>query len=187
VTEPAGASSTDLRLGDPLSDVTRKTRLYLLGASTVGVTIVFTGLVPSEIRALGITFARADRRSLLFILSLVIAYFLMAFIIYAASDFLEWRSRLRAATLGQMVERELGMIMGEGQMEDQAPFAERERQARFAIQRQIEGDLRSGSLMLFRFTGAVSFLRGLFEFGLPVLYGIIAVVVLLFRAPPPAG
>jgi hypothetical protein len=81
----------DFRLRDPLSAVTRKERLYLLAVSSVNITIVFTGLVPSQIAALGITFAQADRQSLLFILALVNAYFLSAFILYAWSDYLAWR------------------------------------------------------------------------------------------------
>ena len=186
MTEPAGASSTDLRLGDPLSDVTRKERLYLLGASTVGVTIVFTGLVPSEIRALGITFARADRRSLLFILALVVAYFLVAFIIYAASDFLAWRRRLQDATLDRMVQRELQQFLARHREESET-FDERERQARLEIRQHMEEELIIRSRVRLRFTGPVSFLRGLFEFGLPVIYGLIAVVVLLFMHPPATG
>lgn len=80
------------KLKDPLSDVTRKERVYLLGISAIGITIVFTGLIPTEITALGIKFAEADRRSLLLIFALVVGYFLVAFVSYALSDFLEWAS-----------------------------------------------------------------------------------------------
>jgi hypothetical protein len=80
------------KLTNPLSDVTRKERVYLLGVSAVGITIVFTGLIPTEISTLGITFAQADRKSLLLIFAFVVGYFLIAFVSYALSDFLEWAS-----------------------------------------------------------------------------------------------
>jgi hypothetical protein len=78
------------KLTNPLSAETRKERLYLLGMSAIGITIVFTGLIPTEISTLGIAFAEADRTSLLLIFALVVAYFLAAFVSYALSDFLEW-------------------------------------------------------------------------------------------------
>lgn len=87
----------EIALSDPLKAETRKARLYLLGVSIVGITLVYTGLVPQEITALGITFGEADRKSLLRILSLVIAYFLAAFAIYGVSDFLAWRSAFKVA------------------------------------------------------------------------------------------
>ena len=79
-------------MSDPLKPETRKARLYLLGISMVGITIVYTGLVPQQITTLGITFGEADRRSLLFILALVILYFLAAFVVYGGSDFLASRT-----------------------------------------------------------------------------------------------
>ncbi len=185
MTESPGASNTDPRLGDPLSEVTRKERLYLLAASTVGITIISTGLVPTEIRTLGITFAQADQDSLLFMLALVVAYFLVAFIIYAASDFLAWRRRLRAATLEDVVQQEIQQAMG-GVWDEEAPFDQRERQIRFEVQRRVENRFRERAL-LYHFTGFVSLLRGLFEFGLPVIYGIMAVWIILFVEPPPTA
>src|SRR5215203_5705 len=63
--------------------------------SAVGITIVFTGLIPTEIRTLGITFAEADRTSLLLIFALVVGYFLVAFVSYALSDYVEWNTARR--------------------------------------------------------------------------------------------
>jgi hypothetical protein len=88
------------KLTSPLSEETRKERVYLLGMSAIGITIVFTGLIPTEIRTLGITFAEADRNSLLLIFALVVGYFLVAFGSYASSDYVEWRTARRALALG---------------------------------------------------------------------------------------
>jgi hypothetical protein len=86
-----GLKAAEIALSDPLKAETRKARLYLLGVSLVGITIVRTGLVPQEITTLGITFGEADRRSLLSMLALVIVYFAFAFAIYGVSDFIAWR------------------------------------------------------------------------------------------------
>jgi len=91
-TTTSNLTAAEIALGDPLKAETRKARLYLLGVSMVGITIVYTGLVPQQITTLGITFGEADRRSLLFILALVILYFLAAFVVYGGSDFLASRT-----------------------------------------------------------------------------------------------
>jgi hypothetical protein len=87
----SGLTAAEIALSDPLKAETRKARLYLLGVSMVGITIVYTGLVPQEVSTLGITFGEADRQSLLGILALVILYFLVAFAVYGVTDFLAWR------------------------------------------------------------------------------------------------
>jgi hypothetical protein len=79
---------------DPLTPVTRKERLYLLAVSMIGIAIVKTGLVPSKIATFGIELDKPNRTALLLLLGLVTLYFLAAFVIYAASDFMEWRERL---------------------------------------------------------------------------------------------
>jgi hypothetical protein len=86
-----GRRAAEIALSNPLEPETRKARLYLLGVSLVGITIVRTGLVPQELSTLGITFGQADRQSLLGILALVIVYFTLAFAVYGFSDFLAWR------------------------------------------------------------------------------------------------
>src|SRR5688572_11340160 len=91
-TTPGGLESAEIALSDPLKAETRKARLYLLGLSMVGITIVRTGLVPQEIATLGITFGEANQQSLLVILSSVVLYFLVTFAVYGVSDFLYWRS-----------------------------------------------------------------------------------------------
>ncbi len=78
-------------LKDPLREETRKERRNLLGTSAVGIVMVKTGLIPTKISALGIEFSDTNRVTLLRILAGITVYFLVAFIIYAISDFWAYR------------------------------------------------------------------------------------------------
>jgi hypothetical protein len=48
------SSPEQIRLRDPLAEVTRRERRLLLGASIIGLTVAKTGLVPTKISALGV-------------------------------------------------------------------------------------------------------------------------------------
>jgi hypothetical protein len=90
---PAEPTAAEVLVRDPLSAVTRKERLYLLAVSMIGIAMVRTGLVPSKIATFGIELDKPNRSALLFLLALVTIYFLVAFILYAASD---WTARYEA-------------------------------------------------------------------------------------------
>jgi hypothetical protein len=156
------------RLTNPLSEETRKERVYLLGISAIGITIVFTGLIPTEIRTLGITFAEADRTSLLLILALVVAYFLAAFISYALSDYLEWRTAWR----GLLRERRQEELKGEIENIVQ----------KLAVLDEYERELSEVPLLPSGFAGPIIGLRFTFEFILPRIVGAFAIAVLLIKA-----
>jgi len=95
-------------LKDPLSDVTRKERVYLLAFSTIGIAIATTGLIPSRISALGIQFDAANQNRLLSLLGAVIAYFLVVFIVYAVADFFAWFEDYRMVVReGKLLQDEL--------------------------------------------------------------------------------
>jgi hypothetical protein len=87
----------EIRLRDPLSDVTRTERRNLLGVSAIGIVIAKSALVPSKITALGIEFDPSDQRALLKMLAAIVFYFLLAFVIYAISDLVEWRTSFHKA------------------------------------------------------------------------------------------
>jgi hypothetical protein len=87
----------EVLVGDPLSEVTRKTRLYLLAVSLIGVAMVTTGLVPTKIATFGIELEQPNRSALLFLIALVNLYFLAAFIIYAVSDYMKRVAQVDAA------------------------------------------------------------------------------------------
>jgi len=82
----ANSKPSEIRLRDPLSEVTRKERRAVLGASAIGVVIVKSGLIPSRVSALGIEFNQTDQRALLVALGAVVTYFLIAFVVYGVSD-----------------------------------------------------------------------------------------------------
>ena len=139
-------SPGDLLLRDQLSKETRTERRTLLGVSAIGIVIVKTGLVPAKISALGIEFNQTDQRSLLLAVAAVTIYFLIAFLIYAASDFLLWRTTFSAI---QPADK--------------------------------PGELQQvfrGSILLRMYT-PLSFLRAFFEFGLPILISLYAIILLI--------
>jgi hypothetical protein len=159
---------TEIRVRDPLSDVTRKERKALLAASLIGLFIAKTGLLPTEVSALGVKFDFSDQKAILGVLALVTAYFLVGFALYAASDFLAWRWAFR---LTQRELRERKMRMSEDE-------ASRERE----IEMRASSQLGFSNLVLF--ARPISAFRAAFEFLLPVVFATYAVAVLLTTEPP---
>ena len=81
----------DILASDPLRQVTRHEKQALLAVSAISLVVAESGLVPSRISALGVEFDPADQRVFLVALAGLVAYFLLAFAIYAAQDFSVWR------------------------------------------------------------------------------------------------
>ncbi|MDD1776574.1 MAG: hypothetical protein LUQ65_00270 [Candidatus Helarchaeota archaeon] len=151
----------ETRLRDALSDVTRKERHFLLGTSLLGIALVKTGLVPSKIAGLGVEFQAADQRTLLAIVAFVIFYFFLAFIIYAASDFLAWRLAIIRHIIDSNVARTeedySGYFPQPGSVEDVIEKLKVEFYTKFRIQ--------------FRLVTPISIIRVLFDVGLPIAVG----------------
>lgn len=91
----AEAGTAPARFGDPLSEVTRAERKTLLLVSAIGIVMELTGLVPSKITTFGVEFSEADQNLLLGLFGGVVIYFLVAFLVYAWSDFLAWNATVR--------------------------------------------------------------------------------------------
>lgn len=87
------ASETPLQvsLRDPLSQVTRGERRMLLGVSVLSIFIARTGLIPTKISALGVELGASDQRAFLLVMSGIVAYFVIGFVLYGLTDFLAWR------------------------------------------------------------------------------------------------
>jgi hypothetical protein len=170
----AELTPSQIRVRDPLSEVTRNERRFLLGASIIAITIVRTGLVPSRISALGIEFSQTDQKSLLLVLALVTSYFVVAFALYATSDFIAWRLAF-LASIRELVEQERKRRV-EPATQSHRPRLER---AEGYYRRSVKG-FRYVSII----SGPTSFLRALFEFVLPLVVGVYAAVLLL-KTPPP--
>lgn len=81
----------DLITYDPLSEVTRKERKALLGTAMLGLALVKVPLVPAKFAAFGIEFSEMNRQNFASMYALVVIYFLVAFVVYAFSDFVAWR------------------------------------------------------------------------------------------------
>ena len=154
--------SHQILLKDPLSKETRTERRILLGASAVGIVIVKTGLVPSKISALGIEFNQTDQHSLLRAVAAVIVYFLFAFLIYAGSDYIAWQLGFRRA---------VGLDVR----------AKRRREKSMDEDERIQENVVAGyyGSPLLKLTKPMSLLRAVFEFVLPIVISIYAVVALL--------
>ncbi len=155
-----------IRVRDPLSDVTRRERRSLLATSLLLVAIVKSGFVPEKISALGIEFSKGNQRWLLVVLGLVTLYFAMAFMIYAASDFVAWRLALLDSQSRIHLKRRKRIKAIEEPTVDEAILDE------FYIEH--------GAYM-FGLSRRISIVRGTFEFLLPLAFAVYAIIT-LFRA-----
>ena len=81
----------DLISYDPLSEATRKERRALLGFSLLGSALVLVPLVPTKIAVFGLEFADINRKAFVLLYALLIAYYLLAFLIYSFTDLVAWR------------------------------------------------------------------------------------------------
>jgi hypothetical protein len=79
-----------LRVAGPLSEETRKVRKSLLISSIVGWAFVRVGLVPTKISALGIELSTKDQSAFYVLAALIVGYFLVSFIVDAATDVINW-------------------------------------------------------------------------------------------------
>ena len=101
----------------------------------------------------------------------VIAYFVVAFILYAASDFVAWRvawmNAMRAATRARH-ERKASEAASE---------------LHHAVEQELSAQFRNVPYAL---SSAVSSLRALFDFVVPVVIGVWGMSVTLSADPPPS-
>lgn len=158
------------RLQDALSSVTRKERQFLLGISLLGIALVKTGLIPSRISGLGIEFQSANPQALLSIVACVIFYFLVAFMIYAASDYVAWKLSISS----QVHEKELAEYNDElhGYYCPQSGSPEE-------AMEEFRAQLRRKIRRYIKLIKPVSIFRAFFDLGLPILVGCYALFILI--------
>ena len=149
-------------LGDPLSDIARKERRNLLIASTLGVLVAWAGLVPNNISAFGIELSAPAQDAFVRLVALSVLYFTSAFILYGVSDFLIWRTRYQ-----DYLER-LESRMQNWSQEDQHKYDE--------LQRNVP-DIG----WVYKMSRPSAVARILFEYVVPILYGVLVIVGLLHR------
>jgi len=160
------------RLRDALSDVTRKERHFLLGMSLLGIALIKTGLVPSKISGLGIEFQGTDQRALLVIVAFIILYFLVAFIIYATSDYLAWRIAINNLAIEKAVSAYNDDLHGSypqpGSIDEEL--------------NKFSSELHKKYHIYFKLVTPASIVRALFDFGLPIALGLYALFLLIIAA-----
>ena len=157
---------------DPLSEITRKERRTLLAVSALGAIMVKANIVPQKISALGIDFGEINRTILLRSLALVIGYFLVAFILYAISDFVAWRIAIQNYLFELSVKDESEAISKHGIPHE-------------PIKTRSEDDaLRRKALYEYRlrrlgcWAKPIAFVRAAFDYLFPVVLAVYAIVLL---------
>lgn len=162
-------------LKDPLTPTTRKARRNLLVTSLIAVIIVFTGLIPTKITALGVEFTEVNQISLLIILGLVVMYFLMAFAIFGISDYRSWKLMTEEKDLFKLVSKELDKLysIDEDNLDGQDKFEHMERKGYLEkLHPILKTDRRIGFFRSRYFEVVMPFAIGLFAIG-AVLFEVI--------------
>jgi hypothetical protein len=163
-------SIVDVNLNDPLSEVTRKERKVLLGLSMVSLFFSQAGILPSKISALGIELKTTDQNTILYLMSACLIYFIFAFFLYAMSDFMIWKKAITREYLSQFRR----IVIDEYSQGPDNP---------------IDCDVESEAARLSKknkvwetLCKPVSIARALFEFLLPIIVGLYAAIIMLFKA-----
>ncbi len=162
---------------DPLSEVTRKERRMLLIVSLVGIAITKAGLIPSQIKALGINFASSDQKSLYFLVSAIVIYFIIAFFIYSASDFLVLYRSYYEDRRREMIKSEMDKY--EFEQRGLGGFTDPEMIEMEVDDKLLMSQLRIGKFSIHELTKPTILLRAFFEFILPIGVGIYSAYLLI--------
>ena len=164
----------DLISYDPLSEVTRKERTSLLGLSMLGLALVAVPLVPERFGAFGIEFSRLNQRNFLSLYALLLAYYLVAFLVYAFTDLVAWRRSEHIRYTAYVKAAEEGKADG---------FLEKPRKEPPPVaQRGWPNPVYRG-LASYASAVTASRVRALFEFALPVVFPAYVIVRLLIPSP----
>lgn len=177
----------DLIAYDPMSETTRKERRALLGLSVLGVALVKVPLVPEKISALGVDFAPSNQRAFLAIYAFVVLYFLVAFAIYAFTDYVAWR-RSRVRRIQEHTRHQVAseVSLGEAGLRRLAEVRDA------AADRSGDYDALSyRGLASYRSAELASWIRAIFEFAVPVVFSLYSIVLLFgfgwLTCPHPSG
>lgn len=167
-------------LKDPLRELTRNKRKYLLLSSVIAIAVTKAGFIPTKINALGIEFQQSEQEKLLMFISLVVLYFAISFIVYASTDFLSWVNDIHEAKKDLIRQEYEGVESFEkfrkscADKELDSAIDELERELK--IREQYTG-VASGwlSKLLIRSFTPTALIRGFLDFVLPILVSIYAI------------
>jgi hypothetical protein len=171
-------------LQDPLREVTRKERRTLLGVATTGIVVVLMGLEPIRISAFDIAFAAIQYKRLLLVWGVIVLYFLIVFITYAASDFIAWRLTLIDNPRNWEIDNFEREKVEQDRLARLRSQSQTEEQHLIGINERIKADEREETYSKLtnryqRPSQVISWFRMVVDFFLPLLTGIVAIVLLL--------
>jgi hypothetical protein len=198
-TEPVSATETCLLstkemeefekvlLSGPLAEATMKERRFLLGTSLMAFASVKAGLIPTQIRALGITSSQLDEDWFLFIMGIVVLYFWIAVLLYGISDAMLW---WRVKKVLDQNEETLKDQAGKD-IEKEAQAASWVRSDPELVEKVVE---RARTVVLNKYApfftrfdipglNQISYLRVSFDFLFPLVFGLFVMLSVFWNLP----
>lgn len=171
---------TEGEFEESLSESTRKARRNLLVVSLIGVLASAAGLTPTEVTLFGIRSTELDVNRLLFVLTLVIAFFLATFSIYCSSDYQVRKMRLAKRKLDSRRNRDLF----EEAKQDLSAADIKNRPVRQLIDDPKVRELLSAGELIktLNVANKASSLRLLFDIWVPLLFGLTSGLMVLMAA-----
>ena len=164
----------DLIAYDPLSETTRKERTGLLGLSMLGVALVTVPLVPEKFALLGIEFAKVQQGMFVRLYAVIVAYYLVAFCIYAFTDYVAWRRQ------EVITHHEYDFQRNERKAERKINFDELLEEAKDSKSVLVRsGDLSYTGFSSYGLALRAAQIRAAFEFLLPIAFAIYTLYELL--------
>lgn len=185
----------EIAVRDPLSETTRRERKTLLGISIVVIGIIETGTLPTKIESLGIEFTQTDQKYLFNVFAAVVIYYLIAFVLFAISDFIVWRIAFGSIVRAQWGRMTMNPDKDKLLTKDEQRIIQLEKQITEMKAEQMRGsfdkqlgldiDFMNWGMpnYLIRLSTPVSLFRSIFEFLLPILVGIYALILLFVHKP----
>ena len=178
---PANPYARDLRkVSDPLREETRKVRKTLLVWCLAAIAITLGRLFPSEISALGMKVTATSHAVLLALMAAVVAYHLVAFLIYAAADFVRWYVDHMSTEWEDDVanyEKYKTELLAKTKLSDE------DRQFMEEHERKLSSHWRSEPIRIYLRVQAVvpyiSLARAIVEFLVPLLVGVVGMYLLI--------
>jgi hypothetical protein len=132
----------------------------------LGISMAQGGLLPTQVSAFGISLSGSEQRTILVLLGLICLYYLAAFMVYALSDFTSWQIAIRDSLVAVW----------------EAPSGdEDEGDPERAIRMESFFEKHHPFLHISDiFVRPVSKMRAVFEFLVPIIVGVYAVLALFF-------
>lgn len=178
-----------MKVIDPLSEVTRRERRSLLGVSALSIAMSITHLIPTKISALGVEFPPTEQGLFLLVVAGVVIFYLLAFIVYAWADYINWKTELHMWRVQNQPplpddehEEEYEFRSGQDRLhqlysEGDIPGAERFENE--LIYSRVKKELESQYQFQKKKIPAASKLRAIFEFIVPIVIAVVAIGILL--------